>query len=186
MDRRPREWAAELRRPALSGDPLFAAAANFAARWLIQADRLVPAKPMTLPALLGASIDRSGDIPDGRLRLVSLLQDLSDTAADARPGDVIEIRPGRYHFAGGAIHFGRPGTAIAPITVRAARLGDVIIESDGLETFKVTAPFWLLPRSRGAGSGMAEPTGHRAGHANSHRAVRSPARQRCATRRVRR
>jgi len=142
MERTPREWAAELRRQELSSDPLFGAAANLAARWLIRADRLGPAKPMTLPVSLGASIDRSGDIPDGRLRLVSSLQDLSDAAAAARPGDVIQIQPGGYHFTGRAIQFSRPGTATAPITVRAARLGEVIIESDGPETFKVTAPFW--------------------------------------------
>jgi hypothetical protein len=142
MDRTPREWAALLLRPDVAEQPLLGGAAEFAANLLNRADRLVPAKTVTLPASLGAAADRSGDIPEGRLRTVSSLRDLSDAAGNALPGDVIQIQPGKYRFSGTAIHFSRPGTAAAPIVVRAARLGDVTIESDGAETLKVTAPFW--------------------------------------------
>ena len=40
------------------------------------------------------------------------------------------------------IKFSQPGTAAAPITLRAARLGDAVIQSDTVETFHVSAPFW--------------------------------------------
>jgi hypothetical protein len=142
MDRTPREWAAELERPALRNEPVIGPAASLVAHWLTRADRLVPQGTVSLPGSPGASIDRSGDIPAGRLRLVSSLQQLADAAASAEPGDVIQIQPGRYRFSGIAIHFSRPGTAAAPIVVRAARLGDAVIESDGVETLKVTGPFW--------------------------------------------
>ena len=142
MGRTPREWAAELQRPGFRDLPALGGAARFAAHWLARADRLAPAGAVVLPGSLGASVDRSGDIPNGRLRLVSSLVELSDAAAAAEPGDVIQIQAGRYRFSGAPIHFSGTGTAARPITVRAARLGDAVIESDGPETLKVTGPFW--------------------------------------------
>lgn len=142
--RTPREWAAWLQRAEPGDDPLLRPATDAVAAWLTEADRLAVGNAVLLPASLGASVSRSGDIPPGRLRLVSSLQDLADAAGDAEPGDVIQINPGHYLFQGLPIHLSRPGTRAAPITVRAARLGEVVIESDGIETFKVTAPFWRI------------------------------------------
>jgi hypothetical protein len=142
IGRTPREWAAELLRPAFNEQPALGRAARFAAHWLTRADRLAPAGGVVLPGSLGASPDRSGDVPNGRLRLVASLEALSDAAAAAEPGDVIQLQPGRYHVSGKPIHFSATGTAAKPITVRAARLGDVVIESDAAETLKVTGPFW--------------------------------------------
>ncbi len=142
IDRTPREFAAELQQPEIISQPVVGGVANFAADLLNRADRLVQPKAVSLPGSLGASASRSGETPDGRLLLVSSLQELSDAAAGASPGDIIQIQPGQYHFSGTAIHFSTRGTAADPIVVRAARLGDVVIESDGVETFKVTAPFW--------------------------------------------
>jgi hypothetical protein len=142
MDRTPREYAEQLQRPEAGGQPVLGGAANLLADLLNRVDRLARPATVILPESLGASASRSGDIPDGHLRPVSSLQELSDAAASALPGDIIQIQPGTYHFSGRAIHFSRPGTAEDPIVVRAARLGDVVIESDGVETLKVTAPFW--------------------------------------------
>jgi parallel beta-helix repeat protein len=142
LGRTPREWAPYLQRRALRHRPLIVNTVDLVARWLIYADRLAVSEPFKLPASLGASVARSGPTPDGRLRLVSSLQGLSQAAASAKPGDVIQLEPGRYRFGGYSIRFDQPGTAAAPITVRAARLGDVVIESDGTETFHVAAPFW--------------------------------------------
>jgi hypothetical protein len=142
MDRTPREWAAELQRPPLRNQPALGGIAGFAAHWLTRADRLGPARAVPVLGSLGASAERSGDIPDGRLRPVSSLEELSKAAAAAEPGDVIQLQPGLYHVSGPAIHFGRTGTEAKPITVRAARLGDAVIESDAPETLKVTGPFW--------------------------------------------
>jgi hypothetical protein len=142
IGRAPREWAPYLQRRALTHPPLIVDSVDLVAWWLIHADRLAHAEPFKLPASLGASPDRSGPTPDGRLRLVSSSPALAEAAADAKPGDVIQLAPGHYRFAGSSIKFNQPGTAIAPITVRAARLDDVVIESDVVETFHVAAPFW--------------------------------------------
>ncbi|MEA2774575.1 MAG: hypothetical protein QOD93_7537 [Acetobacteraceae bacterium] len=142
IGRAPREWAPYLQRRALTHPPLIVDSVDLVAWWLIHADRLAHAEPFKLPASLGASPDRSGPTPDGRLRPVSSSPALAEAAADAKPGDVIQLAPGHYRFASSSIKFNQPGTAIAPITVRAARLDDVVIESDVVETFHVAAPFW--------------------------------------------
>jgi hypothetical protein len=55
---------------------------------------------------------------------------------------VIQVEPGHYRFLGYPISFSRAGTEESPSTLRAARLGDVTIDSDTVETFKVSTPFW--------------------------------------------
>jgi hypothetical protein len=142
LGRTPREWAPYLQRRALKHRPLIVNSLDLVAWWLIHADRLAPSEPFKLPASLGASADRSGTAPDGRLRVVASLQALSEAAANAQPGDVIQLAPGKYHFGGYSIKFNQSGTAAAPITLRAARLDDAVIESDGVETFHVGAPYW--------------------------------------------
>jgi hypothetical protein len=140
LDRTPREWAEQLHRP--NPIPGLNAVNALAASYLTYIDRPRREQPAELPPSLGAAPGRFGETPSGNLRPVASLQALTEAAATAQPGDVIQIQPGTYRFAGTAIHFSRPGTAAAPITVRAARLGDVVIESDAIETLKVTAPFW--------------------------------------------
>lgn len=140
--RTPREWVPYLQQRALKHRPLILNTVGLAMRWLIYADRLTLAEPFKLPASLGASADRSGTAQQGRLRVVSSLQALGAAAATAEPGDVIQLEPGHYRFSGYSIKFSRPGTAVAPITVRAARLDEAVIESDAVETFHVSAPYW--------------------------------------------
>lgn len=140
--RTPREWAPYLQRRAMKHRPLIVDSVDLLARWLIYADRLSPAEPVKPPAVPGASAERSGAVPAGRLRPVSSLQALAEAVASAKPGDVIQLLPGQYRFAGYSIKVNQAGTADAPITVRAARLGDAVIESDAVETFHVAAPFW--------------------------------------------
>jgi hypothetical protein len=141
-DRTPREWASYLQRRARQHRASIVNVDDLAAGWLIHADRLTPAEPPALPASLGASVERSSAVPAGQIRRVASLPELRDTVATARPGDVILLQPGRYHVEAAAIQFAQPGIASAPITLRAERLGEVVIESDTVETFKVTAPFW--------------------------------------------
>ena len=143
VGRTPREWAPYLQRRALRHRPLIVDMADLVAGWLVHADRLAVSEPFKLPASLGASVERSGTMPEGRLRLVSSQQALIDAAATAKPGDVIQLAPGHYRFGGYfSIKFNQPGTAGAPITLRAARLDDAAIESEMVETFNVSAPFW--------------------------------------------
>jgi parallel beta-helix repeat protein len=140
--RTPSEWAPYLQRRALKHRPLIVDTVGLVAQWLIYADRIAVPAPFKLPAFLGASVDRSGAVPEGHLRLVSSLQALSDAVAHAKPGDVIQLEPGQYRFSGYSIKFSQPGTAAAPITLRAARLGNAVIQSDTVETFHVSASFW--------------------------------------------
>jgi nitrous oxidase accessory protein NosD len=144
LGRTPREWAAYLPHRALGHRPLIVNAVDLTTAWLLRADRLVQSEPMRLPASLGASADRSGPAPQGRLIPVVSLQELAQAAANAQPGDIIQLASGHYHFGGYSIKFNQPGTAAAPITVRAARLDDAVIETDAVETFHIAAPFWVV------------------------------------------
>ena len=140
--RTPREWAPYLQRRALKHRPLIVNMVDAVAWWLIHADRLHVSEAFPLPASLGASADRSGVLPEGHLRRVSSSQALSQAVASAKPGDIIQLDPGRYRFDGYSIKFAQAGTAAAPIILRAARLGDAVIESDAAVTFNVAAPYW--------------------------------------------
>jgi hypothetical protein len=142
--RTPREWAPYLQRRALGHRPLIVDTIDVITSWLIYADRLSPSEPSRLPALQGASPDRSGPPATGRIRLAASTASLSEAIATAEPGDVIQLLPGSYRLNGNAIQIRQGGTASAPITLRAARFGDVTIESDTVETFKVEAPFWRI------------------------------------------
>ncbi len=140
--RTPREWAPYLQRRVDGHRPLMVDATNVVAGLLVRADRLPRGDVTLLPPILGASVARSGPVPPGRLRPVATLDELKSAVASAQPGDVIQLSPGHYRFEGSAIQASQPGTAEAPIWVRAATLGEVVIESAAVETFKVTAPFW--------------------------------------------
>lgn len=141
--RTPREWAPYLQRRAEKHRAVIVQATDMVAQWLIYADRMAVPSPPLLPAFIGASPERSGQVPPGRVHVVDSSEALAGAVAAAQPGDIILIAPGRYRLSGyHPISASRPGTATAPITVRAERLGDVTIESDMVETFKVFAPFW--------------------------------------------
>jgi hypothetical protein len=142
LQRTPREWAPYLEHRAERHRTAITAATNLVAEWLVQADRLAVAQAPDLPASLGASPARSGPLPNQKTIVVASMQALSEATAAAEPGDVIVVQPGRYSFTGSPIRATRPGSLDHPITVRAARLGDVVIESGAVETFKVSAPFW--------------------------------------------
>ena len=140
VGRTPRQWAPYLQRRAVGHDPLIVNSVNLVAWWLNHADRMTVSKPFPLPASIGASPKRSGTVPEGRLRTVSSVEELETAITTALPGDIIQLAPGHYSF--GKIDITRPGTAAAPISLRAAQLGDVAIDSPAVELFKVYAPYW--------------------------------------------
>lgn len=110
--------------------------------WLQTANALDrPADP-ALPSWIGASEAQDGVAPDGRSRPVSTTEGLRQALDQANPGDVIVLQPGVYPLRGNYLRFIRPGTALAPITVRAAHLGSVTLESELSEALKVQAPHW--------------------------------------------
>jgi hypothetical protein len=69
---------------------------------------------------------------------------LQDALDRALPGDVLSFAPGRYRFGGRSLSVRRAGRTDAPITVRAPRLGSVVLEFDLLEGFLVSAPHWVF------------------------------------------
>ena len=60
----------------------------------------------------------------------------------ARPGDAITFAPGTYRFDGQNIAVTQPGTAAAPIVVRARSPGSVVLDMQISEGFVVSAPYW--------------------------------------------
>lgn len=61
----------------------------------------------------------------------------------AQPGDEIVLADGLYALSGAhGVNCTNPGTAAAPIVVRAARPLGARIESSAVEAFSVSAPYW--------------------------------------------
>lgn len=142
IGRTPRQWVPYLERRASEHSPLIVGAVDLVAAWLNHAGRMSAGAPFLLPASLGASPARSGPAATGRMRIVGNLAELQQAVTTAQPGDVIQLLPGDYRQSGFRIGLNRPGTAQAPITLRAARLGDTVIHSDVIELFKIFAPYW--------------------------------------------
>jgi len=139
--RTPREWAPYLERRADRHRSVIVDSTAQVADYLLAVDRLVRTPGGNPPGVVGASAERSGH-PSGRLRLVMNQADLAAGVANASPGDVLQLAPGRYTFVGRQMTISRAGLPQAPIVVRAARLGDVVIEANQGVVFKLTAPYW--------------------------------------------
>ena len=75
---------------------------------------------------------------------VATTEQLVHALGQSRPGDVITLEPGTYPVGDIALAADRPGTAQAPITVRAVRPGTAVLEVRGTEGFVVSAPHWAL------------------------------------------
>lgn len=82
----------------------------------------------------------------GQLIEVHSASELLAAVAQAKAGDQILIAPGTYHVRGdgGYILAKEPGTENSPITVKAERLGTVVLEFEMGEGFLVTAPYWTF------------------------------------------
>jgi len=108
-----------------------------------QVERPIPG--MTLPALgKGQSSLPSGgsSAPSGRLP-VATVDALRQAFAAAVPGQIIEIQPGHYLINERLLteRAGRPGS---PVIVRAAQPGQVFIEVNAEEGFKLAQPDWIF------------------------------------------
>lgn len=140
--RTPREWAVYLRSQNIGGSPTAAKALDQVADYLNRKDRLGPSDGLVIPPSHGASEARSGDAPVGHVRAVRTVDALRDAVASSLPNDIILLAPGRYRITGGAVQFATIGNATGRLTLRAATLGDAVIESEVVEAFNVTGPFW--------------------------------------------
>jgi hypothetical protein len=115
-----------------------------ARRWLVDADRGDP--PLRAAAWNGRiGMQEASARPPAALAgqevLVSDADGLRRAIGAAQPGQVITLLPGRYRI-GGNVAVERPGRAGAPITVRAERPGSVHLDMNGIEGFRVSAPYW--------------------------------------------
>jgi parallel beta-helix repeat protein len=94
------------------------------------------------PALaLGAQPQPVGSDSAGKVVLVADLPELRAALARAEPGDAITLLPGTYRIDA-PLDLNRPGSAQAPIAVRARRPGSVLLEQAGVEGFRINAPYW--------------------------------------------
>ncbi|HEY0060988.1 MAG TPA: right-handed parallel beta-helix repeat-containing protein [Telluria sp.] len=80
----------------------------------------------------------------GKVRLVSSSDEARRALSEASAGDVITLLPGTYRFERTPLTASRPGTAAAPIVVRAGAPGSVTVEMDLAEGFLVSAPHWYF------------------------------------------
>ena len=78
-----------------------------------------------------------------RLIQVNNNQQLLQALANAEPGDGIELQIGIYSINQN-IGIGKNATAEKPIVIYARQLGDVLIEFDTVEGFKVNASHWTF------------------------------------------
>ena len=75
-------------------------------------------------------------------RQVGDIDSLRRALAEAKAGDVIVLRPGRYVVEGDPLQLNHAGTAQAPITLRGMRGVQLIGKT--LETMVVSAPWWRV------------------------------------------
>lgn len=78
-----------------------------------------------------------------KVKFVSKQKELLSAIKQAQPGDIISLAPGTYTIRRPLL-FRRPGSADAPITFRAAKLGEVRINARTAEALKVEAPYWVF------------------------------------------
>lgn len=145
LNRTPRELAPYIEKRASGHNEWIVAAGNWLGRSLRALDRMEPL-PYSLPSLKAGAQDSAGGTvaADAHLVQVDSVEQVRKAIAQARPGDVITFLPGVYHFANGDIIVNRPGSASAPITVRAAQPGTVLLEMAVGEGFRVSAPYWIF------------------------------------------
>ncbi|HEX6704220.1 MAG TPA: right-handed parallel beta-helix repeat-containing protein [Albitalea sp.] len=136
----PRVLAPYLRQRAADHHPLLAATGDWAARVLTDLDR----GEWRLPRSAGLHIAAASDAPVvGKVVSVASAEHAIEAIARAHAGDVITFEPGMYRFALG-IEAREPGSAQAPITVRAAQPGTVVLEFQMSDGFVVSAPHWTF------------------------------------------
>jgi hypothetical protein len=76
-------------------------------------------------------------------RVITSAEDLAAALRSARPGQVLEIVPGRYQL-GGPLYTGAAGSAAAPITLRAPGAGSVTLVVRANEGIAVAHPYWIF------------------------------------------
>lgn len=148
LERTPREIAPYIEHRVSGHRPLLVKLGHDFADYLQQQDRMI-LQAQTLPALtLGAQqIAPSSSSSNSRRPRQILIADIDQlrlALRTAQAGDDILLAPGHYVLNSQSLSLNRPGTAEAPITLRAAQLGAVKIDSLITEAIVVSAPYWRV------------------------------------------
>lgn len=144
LGRAPRILAPYIEKRTSGHNPAIVAAGRQAAAWLRAVDRPPMRADLPWPGWVGASTARIAHADPAHIREVRSVAELIQAVASANPGDVIELLPGTYRLTGYGLRIDRPGTAAAPITLEAHRLGDAVIEGQAVEAIKLSAPYWHI------------------------------------------
>jgi hypothetical protein len=171
----PRSLGPYLERRASGHNPVITGTGHWLNTTLHDLDRgATDGPPAPLPALKAGAPPVAGPAPGGMRRLVSDGDELRRAIAAAAPGDVITLLAGAYRIRGN-LPITRPGSADAPIVVRAEQPGSAVVELDASEGFVVSAPYWrfenLAVRGACTGSNSCEHAFHVVGEAHHFAAV---------------
>ncbi len=145
-DAPPRSVAARLDAIDAHRHPSWTGVAAWSADALRALDRDAVVRALPLGAsTLGAQPTPAGAPGDGRRAVaVASVDGLRRAFETAAAGDAIVLAPGVYRIDGRGLSASTPGTALAPIVVRAAMPGTVAIEVDVREGVNVSAPYWTF------------------------------------------
>lgn len=142
VDAPPRSLAPYLASRLEGHSALLSDAGQWLASRLTTLDRGPQRTPLLPPLRVGAQ-SRPVPAPAGAQRSVASEDELVQAIAGARPGDVIVVQPATYRFER-ALALAVPGTARAPITLRAQKPGGAILEIAAAEGLVVSAPYWSV------------------------------------------
>lgn len=141
----PRQLGPYLERRTSGHNPLIQTAGRWLGTRLVALDRgddgPAPDLPPHLALTLGAQDSPVDSAAGGREVLVASIEELRMALAHAEAGDAITLLPGTYRI-GTPLDANRAGSAQAPVTVRARRPGNVVLEQQSSEGFRVSAPYW--------------------------------------------
>ena len=144
----PRLWAPYIEKRTSGHNPTIVGAGEMVGRFLRTNDRGVTLTPQIGPLRIGA---QPTAMPSGAsissaatIIIVKSAAEALSAISHANPGDVITFEPGKYRFTEKYISVNRPGSAGAPIVVRAAQPETVILEFAMVEGFLVSAPHWIF------------------------------------------
>lgn len=142
---RPGALAAYVEQRSSGHNRLIVGAGEFAGSSLRALERGPAAAATDRPDLarlaIGAQPQAVGE-PGPQDAIVHDVDALRAAMARAEPGTVITLAPGAYEIRGSSLGAGRPGSAAAPVVVRAALPGSVELFSRVQVTIKVEAPHW--------------------------------------------
>jgi hypothetical protein len=136
----PRTLAPYIEKRSAGHNPVIVGVGQLVGKTLRSFDRGA-VQPDLLPALTVGAQPVAVGTGAGVVKLVGSEQAARAAFAAAAPGDAITFVPGTYRIRA-SIAALRPGTAAAPILVRAGLPGTVFIEFETTEGFVVAAPHW--------------------------------------------